>query len=418
MSVRSYHDPLHKAINLDSRLPEEKVIIRLIDTEPFQRLRRIKQLGPAYLTFHGAESSRFTHSLGVFYIARKAFNNLLKFDPSLEEYRGILYFAALLHDIGHGPLSHTGEEIFGVNHETWSAKLIQNDVSIKNCLDSFAIGTSETVANLLSKTNTHSKAIKALISSQLDCDRLDYLLRDSYATGTSYGRLDLDRILSALILAPDGDLAIHPKGLMAVEHYLVVRDLMYRSVYNHRINEVCNWLLSTLIKVARELGPSVVWTDNYMKKWLWEPNKIDLETFLGNDDIRMGYHLLHWKETGPQPLAELCERFLNRRLLKAISVDHLDRCLQLELLSKARRLTESINQNPDTSCGLRPQNFQSYQPYKSGLRLWDGYELKALEQTSSLVNSLSKPNKKSWLIYPREIDESITNELKMIPKIN
>ena len=96
--------------------------------------------------------------------------------------------------------------------------------------------------------------IKRLVSSQLDCDRLDYLVRDSYSTGTRYGQLDLDRILAGITLAPDGDLAIHPKGLMAVEHYLVVRNLMYRSVYNHRLNVVCNWLLERLVQTARNLS--------------------------------------------------------------------------------------------------------------------------------------------------------------------
>ena len=124
------------------------------------------------------------------------------------------------------------------------------------------------------------KLIQTLVSSQLDCDRLDYLMRDSYSSGTRYGQLDLERIISALTIAPDGNLAIHPKGLMAVEHYLVLRNLMFRSVYNHRINEVCSWLLEQIIKVARYLGPSKVWADQYMSKWLWRKDEIDLEIFL------------------------------------------------------------------------------------------------------------------------------------------
>ena len=93
------------------------MVMDLVDTAPFQRLRRVRQLGPAFLTFHGAESSRFTHSLGVFHLARRAFERLLTLAPELETYRGLLYAAALLHDIGHGPLSHTGEEMFGLHHE-------------------------------------------------------------------------------------------------------------------------------------------------------------------------------------------------------------------------------------------------------------------------------------------------------------
>ena len=240
MSQRTYHDPLHRGIGLDRQAPAEGMVMDLVDTAPFQRLRRIRQLGPAYLTFHSAESSRFTHSLGVFHLARRAFERMLPLAPELETYRGLLYGAALLHDIGHGPLSHTGEEMFGLRHEAWSARVIRHHPEIHDCLESHASGTAEAVANLLEHGRSPHPLIKHLVSSQLDCDRLDYLLRDSYSTGTRYGQLDLDRILGALTLAPDGDMAIHPKGLMAVEHYLVVRNLMYRSVYNHRLNVVCN----------------------------------------------------------------------------------------------------------------------------------------------------------------------------------
>src|SRR5512146_1276667 len=114
---RTYHDPLHGAIALNQADPTEALLIQLIDTPEFQRLRRIRQLGPASLTFHGAESSRFTHSLGVMAIARRAFDSVAARHPDLLPYRAMVLCAALLHDIGHGPFSHTCEEIFGCHHE-------------------------------------------------------------------------------------------------------------------------------------------------------------------------------------------------------------------------------------------------------------------------------------------------------------
>jgi uncharacterized protein len=262
MRERVYHDPLHGAIRLETADPAEALAIQLIDSEPFQRLRRIRQLGPAFLTFHGAESSRFTHSLGVLELARQALRQLERHHPELAAHRGVLYAAALLHDLGHAPLSHTGEEMFGLKHEAWSARLIREHPSLRGPLEAFGPGSAEAVAQLLQGTHTVCPAIQALVSSQLDCDRLDYLLRDSYSTGTSYGHLDLERILAALTLAPDGGLAIHPKGLMAVEHYLVVRNLMYRTVYNHRLNVVCNWLLRQAIRHGPQpWAPQRVWAD-------------------------------------------------------------------------------------------------------------------------------------------------------------
>ncbi len=414
MTRRVYHDPLHLGICLDSSKPGEAMVMDLIDSYPFQRLRRIRQLGPAFLTFHGAESSRFTHSLGVFHLARRAFESLLKLDSDLEEFRGLLYGAALLHDLGHGPLSHTSEEVFGIQHEQWSGRLVLNHEEISQPLENFAKGTSNAVADLLTEGIATSRVIKALVSSQLDCDRMDYLLRDSHSTGTRYGQLDVERILAALTIAPDRELAIHPKGLMAVEHYLVIRNLMYRSVYNHRLNEVCSWLLEQLIKSARELSPQEIWADAYMAKWLWNTNDIDIETFLANDDVRTGYHLLRWQEEAPPQLSELCKRFLNRRLLKALGLEKLSNEDQLTALSVARQLAERQGLNPDIFCGLRHKNLRSYEPYKGGLRIWDGENLNSLEQVSELVKGLISPVGSSWLIYPKEIHKKLKEELNLL----
>ena len=403
MGERTYHDPLHGAIRLDGADPAEALVIDLIDTAPFQRLRRVRQLGPAFLTFHGAESSRFTHSLGVLHLARLALGQLERRNPALAEHRAVLYAAALLHDVGHGPLSHSGEEMYGLHHEAWSGRLIREHPALRDRLETYAPGTAGAVAALLEHGQYPNAAIQALVSSQLDCDRLDYLLRDSYSTGTAYGKLDLERILAALTLAPDGQLAITPKGLMAVEHYLVVRNLMYRSVYNHRLNVVCNWLLRQTIASARRLGPAEVWADPVMARWLWHCDGLDLETFLANDDIRTGYHLMRWMEEGPAELQAPCRRLLERRLLKATAVSHLEPGRRMELLAAARQLSEAAGLNAETSCGLEQRQNRGYHPYEGGLRLWDGEHLQPLEQRSALVQSLTIPVELAWLIHPAEV---------------
>ena len=413
MRSRTYHDPLHGAIRLNRDHPAEALAIALIDTPPFQRLRRIRQLGPAYLTFHGAESSRFTHSLGVLALARRALAELCRQTPVLEAEAGVLYAAALLHDVGHGPLSHSGEEMYGLHHEHWSARLIREHSSLRDPLEHFAAGTANAVADLLEHGRYGQPAIKALVSSQLDCDRLDYLLRDSYSTGASYGQLDLERILASFTLAPDGQLAVHPKGLMAVEHYLVVRSLMYRSVYNHRLNVVSNWLLSRSIAVARQLGPERVWADAVMSRWLWQKDSLDLEAFLGNDDHRTGYHLQRWREEGPADLQQLCMRLLDRQLLRASDVSRLSQERRLALLAMARRLSEQAGLQPDLCCGLQSQRNRGYHPYRGGLRLWDGLHLTALEQRSALVQSLSATNESAWLIHPAEASAALQEHLAL-----
>ena len=414
MSTRNYFDPIYNSISLDSSKAEERMVIKLIDSYPFQRLRRIKQLGPASLTFHGAESSRFNHSLGVFHLARRSLNILIKSNPHLKEFRYLLYGSALLHDLGHGPLSHTSEEAFGFKHEYWTAKLIREQADISNPLENFKEGSSNQIADLIEFSRSPNKAILSIVSSQLDCDRLDYLLRDSHTTGTKYGQIDLERILSAITIAPDGDLAINPKGIMAVEHYLVIRNIMYRSIYNHRLNEVCNWLLERIIETARRLGPSKVWADEYMSKWLWEKESVNAKVFLANDDILTGYHLFRWGEESPKPLNQLCKRLLNRNLLKALDIGNFKNELQLEALAMARRITKKSGSDPDSCCGLRTHKSYGYHPYKGGLRTWDGVNLRALEKSSNLIKSLIEPYKSAWLIFPKEIEIELSLELKNI----
>ncbi|MBC1259675.1 HD domain-containing protein [Synechococcus sp. BSF8S] len=415
MSGRTYHDPLHGAIRLEASLPAESLAMELIETAPFQRLRRIRQLGPAFLTFHGAESSRFTHSLGVLHLARLALRQLARQAPQLAEDQGVLYAAALLHDVGHAPLSHSGEEMYGLRHETWSARLVREHPALRQILERHACGSADAVADLLEHGVHRHPALASLVSGQLDCDRLDYLLRDSHSTGASYGQLDLERILGALTLAPDGSLALHPKGLMAVEHYLVVRSLMYRSLYNHRLNVVCNWLLSQTIQRARTLGrEGGVSADAVMAVWLWRPDSLDLETYLANDDLRTGYHLMRWREDGPPELQELCGRLLDRRLLKASDVSHLGAGERLELLALAQTLSKAAGLSASLCCALQQRQNRGYHPYKGGLRLWDGESLAALEDCSPLVASLVKPVELAWLIHPAEVSEPLRERLRAL----
>ena len=411
MSRRSYHDPLHGEIVLDSSLPAEAMAIALIDAPAFQRLRRIRQLGPAFLTFHGAESSRFTHSLGVLHLARRALTHLERLQPALAELRGLVYGAALLHDVGHAPLSHSGEEMFGLHHEHWSARLVQEQADLRDPLEQWAPGTAAAVARLLEHGDAPHPAAKALVSSQLDCDRLDYLRRDSYSTGTSYGQLDLDRLITAMTLAPDGTLAIHPRGRTAVEHYLVVRSLMYSSVYNHRLNIVCNWLLQQIVRQARQLKEGELFADAVMSRWLWHSNSLDSATYLANDDLRTGYHLLRWREEGPAPLQELCRRLLDRDLLQATDVRQLDRGQRLEVLALAQRLARGAGLDPDLCCGLRERRSTGYSPYIGGLRLWNGQQLQALEQASPLVTSLSQAQELAWVLHPRQVSRALRRQL-------
>jgi len=410
-----FHDPIHKEILLNKSKEEELMILELIETEAFQRLRRIKQLGPASLVFHGAESSRFTHSIGVFCIARKIYRKLIEIDPNFQKNKFTLYAGALLHDLGHGPLSHTSEEIFSHNHEEWSKRIIENYDPINSILKNFGEEIPQKIGLILNSKNYISHPIKTLISSEIDCDRLDYLLRDSYNSGTNYGLLDLERIISALTFAPDGKIAIKPKGIIAIEHFLVLRNIMYRTIYNHRINEICNWILENIIKFIKNEFNKNIWIDECLYAWIFEPENLDFEKFLATDDIRLYYHLYKWKDEAPKPLNKLCEMFMNRNLLKASNISHLNNIQKLELLAFAKKKCEDNGLESQIFCGIKEKKFKGFESNNS-LKVWDGNFLSDLDKQSLLIQTLMKKQENTLLIYPKCIKEEIKTKLLIIGK--
>ena len=414
MSIkRIFHDPIHKEIVFDAGKPEELMILELIDTVAFQRLRRIKQLGAASLLFHGAESSRFTHSIGVFCIARKIYERLTENKSSFCENKFVLYGASLLHDLGHGPLSHTSEKIFEHNHEKWSQNLVENYSPINSILKKFDNELPSQIGKLFQSKQLFSNPLKTLISSEIDCDRLDYLLRDSYNTGTKYGLVDLERIISALTFSPDGNIAIKPKGVIAIEHFLVLRNLMYRTTYNHRINEISTWLLEKIIYIIKHNFEKKIWLDNSLRKWIFSPAKVDFDDFIRNDDITFYYHLIRWKDESFEPLSTLCRMFIDRDLLKASDISFLSNIDRLKLLAYARKLCETNNYDSEIFCGIKERSFKGFES-NNALKIWDNTNQSSLENSSALIKALIKSEESSFIIYPDIIKNEIHNQIALI----
>lgn len=403
---RTYHDPLHGAITLEHSDATEALLIRLIDTPAFQRLRRIRQLGPASLTFHGAESSRFTHSLGVMAIARRAFDRIAKRYPQLSSYRPVVLCAALLHDIGHGPFSHTSEEIFGNHHEHWTRRILAESSPIRRCLDAFDSHLLPQIEQVYLKKHP-IPLVWQLVSSQLDCDRLDYLMRDSYFTGANYGHLDLDRILLALNYDPvTQQLVVARKGLAAIEHYLLVRYFMYAQVYNHPKNLAAAWVLEQAFRRARALLGNIP-ADETVTAWLSQDcDRLALVDYLTADDGIFMYHLHRWQRSDDPVLADLCRRFLDRDLLKALDVTDLADTQRQQLLHQVVAWLE----DPDLASyytGLRITLSRGYTLYQRGIKLQTVQGLQEINQLSPLVQTLIQPFQKVWLLYPAKVEEKL-----------
>lgn len=408
-SGRTYHDPLHGAIALDFSDPVEALLIQLIDTPAFQRLRRIRQLGPASLTFHGAEGSRFTHSLGVMAIARRAFDPIVEHYPQLKPHRATVLCAALLHDIGHGPFSHTCEDIFGSHHEQWTLRILREYEPIHRLLTAFDSGLLGQIEQVYQKRHP-LPIVWQLISSQLDCDRLDYLLRDSYFTGASYGRLDLDRILTALRYDPvSQQLIAARKGMAAIEHYLIVRYFMYAQIYNHPKNIAATWVLEQAFRRAKTLmEQGQLEADTTVAAWFTQNcNQLPLQHYLEADDGVFMYHLQRWKMNADGVLADLCRRFIDRDLPKTWDLGPVDPEQQTELLQQGRQACEQMGLPSRYYVGLRTSLSRGYTLYQRGINIQTEQGLQEISELSPLVKTLTQPLRRTWLIYPRELEATI-----------
>ena len=403
--TRTYHDPLHGAITLDESDPVEALLTKLIETSAFQRLRRIRQLGPASLIFHGAEMSRFTHSLGVMSVARRAFDRLADIHKALSEHRATVLCAALLHDIGHGPFSHTAEEVFGLQHEEWTMRVVEKSPEVRALLDSYDADLWKAIAQAFSH-NHPVPCVWQLVSSQLDCDRIDYLMRDSYFTGASYGRLDLDRILLALNYDRQSQqLVVERKGLAAIEHYLVVRSFMYAQIYNHPKNLTATWILEQAFNRARELlKRGELQADPTVTDWLLKPMQdISLERYLEGDDIVFTYHVQRWQHHSDPILSDFCRRYIDRRLLKALEVTYATPEEQENLLANVQQQLAAEGVAAHRYSGLRDTWSKGYKTYQEGIKIKTRRGLQEINQLSPLVQTLAQPAQRTWLIYPKEV---------------
>ena len=325
MSERIYRDPVHNIIRLRTNTDDGQLMIRLIDSSEFQRLRRIKQLGLGLYTYQGAEHSRFTHSLGALHLMARVLDRLSQTYKISAEDRAAAQAAALLHDIGHGPFSHAMESVLGFHHEDWTVRAVtSNETEIAQVLLSFSSELPKRVASIIEGTFKPA-ALAQLVSSQLDVDRMDYLLRDSLMTGAKYGLYDLEWVINALQIDEDGDrIYVAARGLFAVEEYLQARYYMFRQVYFHRTLRSAEVVLRSALRRALELfkeGKDVWYAPGAAFEKVLSRQPLTVGEHLEIDDSDVIYHLKQWQGAGDPVLSDLSNRFVGRRLFKAIDLD-------------------------------------------------------------------------------------------------
>jgi hypothetical protein len=273
--VKRIFDPVHHFIELST------AEARLLDLPVMQRLRRLRQLGLAYLAFPSAEHSRFTHALGALAMGTRAFDELFRsgeafFDDAADAayQRRLVRAALLLHDIGHGPFSHSCESVFGVRHEARTSDLIALPAVARGIAE-LEVDAADVLGLIVGDPQSRYPALRELVSGpNLDADRMDYLLRDAYFTGVSTGRYDAEQLVASLrVLERDRRLVvgIDRRGIVALESFVMARYMMFASVYFHHTTRMFERVLHD---VMRELWP--------------DPRALDsIDEFLRWDDFRV-----------------------------------------------------------------------------------------------------------------------------------
>jgi HD superfamily phosphohydrolase len=356
-----FRDPVHRLIRIEK---DDQFVLDLINTPEFQRLRRVRQLGVSSLTYHGAEHSRFVHSVGVFSFAqriisalRRRYGETHEVSKYLGEHDRVAKAAALLHDIGHGPFSHMIERASGnsFDHEDMTARLITHESSsIPGVLASHGIKAKD-VADIISKVYPH-RLVVDIVSSQLDADRMDYLLRDSLMTGVEYGVYDAEWLLNAMCVCRDPTADEDPpqhgwrlcldrdRGLFTAEQLILARHHMMLQVYMHRVTRGYEVMLLSLFRHAASLSkgkalpegtpPSVV---AYFSDGIHMPHS----EWLAFDETAVVSAFQAWDRsaaTGHDRLKRLSQAFLRRdRIYQGFALSGVDTAKGMEL---SERLTQ------------------------------------------------------------------------------
>jgi len=304
--MKRIYDPVHHFIEL------ELAEARLLDTPALQRLRRLRQLGLAYLAFPSAEHSRFSHALGALAMGTRAFDELLRHgarffsdQEDIDYQRRLLRAALILHDVGHGPFSHACEAVLGVRHEDRTRAILALPAIQAHLADLDV--DSQHVAGLILGGEPQFPVLTELVSGpNLDADRMDYLQRDAYFTGVAGGKYDADQLLGSLRIfdvAGRPVLGIERRGVVALESFLLARYMMFASVYFHHTTRMFERILQQAL--------SELWPD---------PRALDpIDEFLRWDDFRV---LNELRDSESVPASALRERVRLYALAAEFNAEH------------------------------------------------------------------------------------------------
>ena len=381
----------------------------LIQHPYFQRMNRIKQLGLTSTVYPGAQHTRLQHSLGAMYLMGEAITQIRQAgtDITPAEADGALA-CILLHDIGHGPFSHTMEHslVSEIEHEEISLLMMrQINLEVEGKLD----------IALKIFTNTYPKKfLHQLVSGQLDMDRMDYLSRDSFFSGVSEGIIGSARIIKMLNIHKD-QLVVEAKGIYSIEKFLVARRLMYWQVYLHKTAVAAEIMLMNILKRAKELaGRSVeLFASPSLHYFLYHevnkqifvkfPEALDHFVMLDDSDVICAIKV--WSTHDDIVLSELCKAFTNRRLFKVeIGTDKVNESVRLQHLTQYQRHFGVTTLEAEYFMGDETVSTDTYSPEDDNINiLYKDGTIKDIAEASDMLNIsvLTKKVEKHFFCYYR-----------------
>ena len=392
-------DPVHSYIHI-----HYEVIWNCLDSKEFQRLRRIRQLGGDFQVYPTAEHSRFSHSLGVYEIVRRMVTEVKSLCIELTEYEKVcVMLAGLLHDVGHGPFSHAFEHVTNHSHEEYTAKIILGNTELNTILRSVSEKLPQDIVSIIQHTHEND-ILNQIVSGQLDADRMDYLLRDSYFTATSYGQFDLERILRTMRVRKTAEgrkvIVVKYTGIHSVEDYIMARYQMYWQVYYHPVARSYEAVFIQLFNRLKDIfkGDKDYFEDIKVLIPFLEKSEVSVDEYFKLDENSLLYCCALIQDKEDKIAADLARRLQNRKLFEYVDYNE-ENLAQIKNMLKENNLDERYY--------LKIENIEAsvYSPYKGRKILIEKLngDIVALEKASTIVESITKgkTKKEGTIFFPK-----------------
>ena len=407
MRDRVIRDEIHRDIFVPAH------IARLIDTREFQRLRNVQQLATCHYVFPAATHNRFSHSLGAYHLARVLCEHLSEVQPGIitDEDAELVSIAALLHDIGHPPFSHLLEtdKVFATfhSHEHWGKLILESRETEIGIAIREVLGEERTARlfALYSGESEHdgepiAPFLKEIVSSQLDVDRMDYMIRDQANSGAQIGGFDSARVIRALRVGDNGHLYAKQWGLPAIEAYLVTRYHLYNQVYFHKVNQLTQEYLVRVLSRARELAQDGKLSLSESLQNMLCNEKLSVKEYVRLTDADINGVLMDWADNEDAVLSVYARRLVSRRdYHKSIRIGELTAEMSSVVIPKLLPIVEEAGFS-DADIITASIRKKGYMPYSQGIVLEDGRDV---VESSPLIQSLTLSSEQALIFIPEEV---------------